>query len=65
MGGKDVVCVKQLKGSNLTQSDVQARLKKLADEKLSQDSTGTSTAQDNKFSQVTSLDNKQQCVIRF
>ncbi|OEL17148.1 MACPF domain-containing protein, partial [Dichanthelium oligosanthes] len=33
MGGKDVVCVKQLKGSNLTQSDVQARLKKLADDK--------------------------------
>src|SRR5438128_1133969 len=39
MGGKDVVCVKQLKGSTLTQSDVQARLKKLADDKFSQDST--------------------------
>lgn len=37
MGGKDVVCVKQLKGSSLTQSDVQARLKKLADGKFSQD----------------------------
>ncbi|WVZ99566.1 hypothetical protein U9M48_044839 [Paspalum notatum var. saurae] len=37
MGGKDVVCVKQLKGSTLTQSDVQARLKKLADDKFSQD----------------------------
>ncbi|KAK3134870.1 hypothetical protein QOZ80_5BG0411820 [Eleusine coracana subsp. coracana] len=47
MGGKDVVCVKQLKGSNLTQSDVQARLKKLADEKLSQDSV----ARDDKLSQ--------------
>ncbi|CAN6354412.1 unnamed protein product [Urochloa humidicola] len=35
MGGKDVVCVKQLKGSSLTQSDVQARLKKLADDKFS------------------------------
>jgi hypothetical protein len=40
MGGKDVVCVKQLKGSSLTQSDVQARLKKLADDKFSQDGAG-------------------------
>ncbi|CAL4894800.1 unnamed protein product [Urochloa decumbens] len=40
MGGKDVVCVKQLKGSSLTQSDVQARLKKLADDKLSQSQDG-------------------------
>uniref|UniRef100_A0A0E0PR25 MACPF domain-containing protein n=1 Tax=Oryza rufipogon TaxID=4529 RepID=A0A0E0PR25_ORYRU len=38
MGGKDVVCIKQLKGSNLTQSDVQSRLKKLSDDKLAQDS---------------------------
>lgn len=37
MGGKDVVCVKQLKASNLTQSDVQAQLKKLADDKFSQE----------------------------
>ena len=40
MGGKDVVCVKQLKGSSLTQSDVQARLKKLADDKFSHDGAG-------------------------
>uniref|UniRef100_A0A0D9WJK6 MACPF domain-containing protein n=1 Tax=Leersia perrieri TaxID=77586 RepID=A0A0D9WJK6_9ORYZ len=51
MGGKDVVCIKQLKGSNLTQSDVQARLKKLADDKLSQDSPESHTARDDKFSQ--------------
>lgn len=31
MGGKDLVCVKQLRGSPLAQSDVQARLKKIAD----------------------------------
>ncbi|XP_044963029.1 MACPF domain-containing protein NSL1-like [Hordeum vulgare subsp. vulgare] len=36
MGGKDVVCVKQLKGSALAPSDVQARLKKLADATFSQ-----------------------------
>ncbi|CAN6336843.1 unnamed protein product [Urochloa humidicola] len=42
MGGKDVVCVKQLKGSSLTQSDVQARLKKLADDKFSQSQDGSS-----------------------
>ncbi|KAL6848965.1 hypothetical protein ACP4OV_021548 [Aristida adscensionis] len=54
MGGKDVVCVKQLKGSSLTQSDVQARLKKLADDKLSQECTDTSSAAvDAKFSQGT------------
>ncbi|KAG2617613.1 MACPF domain-containing protein NSL1-like [Panicum virgatum] len=40
MGGKDVVCVKQLKGSSLTQSDVQARLKQLADDKFSHDGAG-------------------------
>ncbi|CAL4901861.1 unnamed protein product [Urochloa decumbens] len=40
MGGKDMVCVKQLKGSTLTQSDVQARLKKLADDKFSQSQDG-------------------------
>jgi len=57
MGGKDVVCVKQLKGSDLTQSDVQARLKKLADDRLSsssqEDSTAssTSTAGDGRLSQ--------------
>ncbi|XP_062181034.1 MACPF domain-containing protein NSL1-like [Phragmites australis] len=51
IGGNDVVCVKQLKGSNLTQSDVQARLKKLADDKFSQDCTGNSTAGDDEFSQ--------------
>ena len=44
MGGKDVVCVKQLKGSDLTQSDVQARLKKLADDRLSSSSQEDSTA---------------------
>nr|CAB3460753.1 unnamed protein product [Digitaria exilis] len=49
MGGKDVVCVKQLKGSNLTQSDVQARLKKLADDKFSQDRAGNSTAGDDRL----------------
>ncbi|KAL6618810.1 hypothetical protein ACP70R_033949 [Stipagrostis hirtigluma subsp. patula] len=43
MGGKDVVCVKQLKGSTLTQSDVQARLKRLADERFSQDCTDSSS----------------------
>lgn len=51
MGGKDVVCVKQLKGSSLTQSDVQARLKKLADDKFSTDSTGKSTAVGGRLSQ--------------
>ncbi|KAF0926231.1 hypothetical protein E2562_022060 [Oryza meyeriana var. granulata] len=51
MGGKDVVCIKQLKGSNLTQSDVQARLKKLSDEKLAQDSPESVTARGDKFSQ--------------
>ncbi|XP_062232107.1 MACPF domain-containing protein NSL1-like [Phragmites australis] len=51
MGGKDVVCVKQLKGSNLTQSDVQARLKELVDDKFSQDGMASSTAGDDKFSQ--------------
>ncbi|TVU00563.1 hypothetical protein EJB05_54026, partial [Eragrostis curvula] len=50
MGGKDVVCVKQLKGSNLTQSDVQAKLKKLAEDKFSEDRAGSSTARDDKFS---------------
>ena len=44
MGGKDVVCVKQLKGSDLTQSDVQARLKKLADDRLSSSSQEDSAA---------------------
>ncbi|KAJ1264021.1 hypothetical protein BS78_09G231100 [Paspalum vaginatum] len=48
MGGKDVVCVKQLKGSTLTQSDVQGRLKKLADHKFSQDN---SAAGDGRLSQ--------------
>jgi hypothetical protein len=53
MGGKDVVCVKQLKGSSLMQSDVQARLKKLADDRFSEDSTAssTSTAEDGRLSQ--------------
>uniref|UniRef100_A0ACD5TDX6 Uncharacterized protein n=1 Tax=Avena sativa TaxID=4498 RepID=A0ACD5TDX6_AVESA len=37
MGGKDVVCVKQLRGSALAPRDVQARLKKLADDVFSQD----------------------------
>lgn len=46
MGGKDVVCVKQLKASNLTQSDVQAQLKKLADDKFSQEHAGNPTAGD-------------------
>jgi hypothetical protein len=46
MGGKDVVCVKQLKGSSLTQSDVQARLKKLADDKFSQDGAGDGAGDD-------------------
>uniref|UniRef100_A0A0E0HI10 MACPF domain-containing protein n=1 Tax=Oryza nivara TaxID=4536 RepID=A0A0E0HI10_ORYNI len=49
MGGKDVVCIKQLKGSNLTQSDVQSRLKKLSDDKLAQDSPESLTARDDKF----------------
>lgn len=44
MGGKDVVCVKQLKGSSLTQSDVQARLKELADDRFSEDSTASSNS---------------------
>jgi hypothetical protein len=35
MGGKDVVCVKQLRGSALAPRDVQARLKKLADDVFS------------------------------
>ncbi|XP_040379836.1 MACPF domain-containing protein NSL1-like [Oryza brachyantha] len=52
MGGKDVVCIKQLKGSNLTQSDVQTRLKKLSDDKLSQDSPESyNNARDDKFLQ--------------
>jgi hypothetical protein len=55
MGGKDVVCVKQLKGSSLTQSDVQARLKKLADDMFSQDRAESSTARDGRFSHVSPL----------
>jgi hypothetical protein len=39
-----VVCVKQLKGSSLTQSDVQARLKELADDRFSEDSTASSNS---------------------
>ncbi|KAG8086377.1 hypothetical protein GUJ93_ZPchr0010g11169 [Zizania palustris] len=50
MGGKDVVAVKQLKGSNLTQSDVQAQLKKLSDDKFSHDSPESYAATDNGFS---------------
>ncbi|CAM0953967.1 unnamed protein product [Alopecurus aequalis] len=44
MGGKDVVCVKQLRGSILAPRDVQSRLKKLADDVFSQDRRRESSA---------------------
>jgi len=40
MGGKDVVLVKQLEGSNLQPTEVQKLLKQLADQRFSEDENG-------------------------
>lgn len=40
MGGKDVIHVKQLEGSNLQPTEVQKLLKQLADQRFSEDENG-------------------------
>lgn len=44
IGGKDVVYLKQLQNSSLSPSELQNLLKKLADEKFSEDFKGNSSA---------------------
>ncbi|XP_038894492.1 MACPF domain-containing protein NSL1 [Benincasa hispida] len=44
MGGKDVIFMRQLRESNVEQTDVQKKLKKLADEKFSEDANGGFTS---------------------
>ncbi|KAG9140367.1 hypothetical protein Leryth_019602 [Lithospermum erythrorhizon] len=48
MGGKDVICMKQLQKSTLSPIEVQKLLKKLADERFSEDITGTLMSNSNK-----------------
>ncbi|KAL0535033.1 hypothetical protein IC582_029345 [Cucumis melo] len=44
MGGKDVIFMRQLRESNVEQTDVQKKLKKLADDKFSEDANGGFTS---------------------
>lgn len=44
MGGKDVIFMRQLRESNVEQTDVQKKLKKLADEKFTEDANGGFTS---------------------
>lgn len=44
MGGKDVIHIKQLQSSNLQPTEVQKRLKELADERFSEDVNGISNS---------------------
>ncbi|KGN64702.1 MACPF domain-containing protein NSL1 [Cucumis sativus] len=44
MGGKDVIFMRQLRESNVEQTDVQKKLKKLADDKFSEDANGGLTS---------------------
>ncbi|KAL3519797.1 hypothetical protein ACH5RR_017946 [Cinchona calisaya] len=49
MGGKDVVHIKQLQTSNLQPNDVQKLLKKLSDERFSEDSNGSLISNPERF----------------
>lgn len=44
MGGKDVIFMRQLRESKVEQTDVQKKLKKLADDKFSEDANGGFTS---------------------
>lgn len=44
MGGKDVIYMRQLRESNVEQTEVQKKLKQLADERFSEDANGSFTS---------------------